>query len=83
MSYNTCKAIAYSLFLTAFLLGASSTLVFDVWINQGAAMRVVERDADAEAYSDTKALYARNLPQPMSNLAGDDKKQVASASCCR
>jgi hypothetical protein len=32
MNYDTCKTIAYSLFVMAFLLGTSSIVIFDRWI---------------------------------------------------
>lgn len=83
MTYTACKAIAYSLFLIAFLLGASSTMIFDMWINQGPSMKVVGHNADPKAYVDSKALYSQHVPQPMSRLAAEGNKRVASASCCR
>ena len=32
MNYDTCKSIAYGLFVMAFLLGTSSIVIFDNWI---------------------------------------------------
>ena len=32
MNYDTCKSIAYGLFVMAFLLATSSIVIFDNWI---------------------------------------------------